>query len=84
MSSDSHFLTLLACWHMNRVKDMGEECRDSRFKKQVIIDYIAGKINRRSASIKLHTSETYVSTLKRQYLRDGDKAYLQEQRLRNY
>ena len=63
---------------------MDEEYRDSRFKKQVIIDYIAGKINRRSASIKLHTSETYVSTLKRQYLRDGDKAYLQEQRLRNY
>ena len=50
---------------------MDEEYRDSRFKKQVIIDYIAGKINRRSASIKLHTSETYVSTLKRQYLRDG-------------
>ena len=61
---------------MNRVKDMGEKCRDSRFKKQVIIDYIAGKINRRSASIKLHTSETYVSTLKRQYLRDGDKAFI--------
>ena len=69
---------------MNRVKGMDEEYRDSRFKKQVIIDYIAGKINRHSASIKLHTSETYVSTLKRQYLRDGDKAYLQEQRLRNY
>ena len=49
---------------------MDEEYRDSRFKKQVIIDYIAGKISRRSASIKLHTSETYVSTLKRQYLRD--------------
>lgn len=55
---------------------MDEEYRDSRFKKQVIIDYIAGKISRRSASIKLHTSETYVSTLKRQYLRDGDKAFV--------
>lgn len=54
---------------------MDEEYRDSRLKKQVIIDYIAGKISRHSASIKLHTSETYVSTLKKQYLCDGDKAF---------
>lgn len=55
---------------------MDEEYRDSRFKTQVIIDYIAGKISRRSASIKLHTSETYVSTLKKQYLCSGDKAFV--------
>ena len=61
---------------MNRVKGMDEEYRDSRFKTQVIIDYIAGKISRRSASIKLHTSETYVSTLKKQYLCSGDKAFV--------
>ena len=60
---------------MNRVKELDEEYRDPRFRKQVIVDYVNGKINRRSASIKLHTSETYISTLKKQYLLNGDKTF---------
>lgn len=48
-----------------------EPWKDTRFKRQVILDYINGKIDRKAASIKLHTSSTYVSTLKKRYLEHG-------------
>ena len=52
-----------------------EEYKDPRLRKQVMLDYIAGKITRKTASIKMHTSQTYVSTLKKRYLKEGDKSF---------
>ena len=60
---------------MSKVKHT-EDYKDHRYKKQVIIDYIANKISRKTASIKLHTSETYISTLKKRYLSDGDSIFV--------
>ena len=47
---------------MNRVYESKEDCKDPRFRKQVILDYISGKISRKAASIKLYTSEIYIDT----------------------
>lgn len=49
--------------------------KDTRVRRQVILDYVAGKIDRKSASIKLHTSVTYISTLKNKYLKYGDSVF---------
>ena len=60
---------------MSKVK-YTEDYKDHHYKKQVILDYIANKISRKTASIKLHTSETYISTLKKRYLSDGDSIFV--------
>lgn len=53
-----------------------EPWKDPRVRKQVIQDYVANRIDRKTASIKLHTSTTYISTLKKKYLSIGDKAFI--------
>lgn len=52
-----------------------EPWKDPRVRKQVIQDYVANRIDRKAASIKLHTSTTYISTRKKKYLDIEDKAF---------
>lgn len=52
------------------------EVSSPRYKKQVIKDYINGKITRKEASNKLGTSMTYISTLKKKYENEGDEAFI--------
>lgn len=46
-----------------------------RDKKVVIREYIAGKLTRKQASIKLGLSKAHISVLKKKYLEIGDKAF---------
>lgn len=51
------------------------ELKDPRYRESVLKDLIAGKINRKEASIKLEISIRQVSNLKKQYLERGTKAF---------
>lgn len=47
--------------------------KDARIKQQVIWSYVDSGMNHQVASIKLRTSPTYISALKKQCLANRDK-----------
>lgn len=53
-----------------------EPWKDPRVRKQVIQNYVANRIDRKAASIKLHTSTTHISTRRKKYLDIEDKAFI--------